>query len=58
MAPANGDITTQVALLNQRVGDLIAKLDELEKDLRDLHEMASRWKGGFLVIVGLIELPS
>lgn len=54
------ELRAQIAVLQERYDQLIrAKeeekeiLEEIREELSDIHDMANRWKGGFVVVVAL-----
>ncbi|MDE1901003.1 MAG: hypothetical protein KGI37_05075 [Alphaproteobacteria bacterium] len=48
-----GRLEAQVAALTTAVSELKTKLDGMDTKLADLDRTASRWKGGFAVILAL-----
>lgn len=48
-----GRLEAQVANLVSAVAELKAKMDGIDARLDQLDRLASRWKGGFAVILGL-----
>lgn len=47
----NSDV--QLGILGQKIEHLTKLVESLESDVREMKQTADRWKGGFLVIVGL-----
>ena len=49
----NQRLEVKVALLEEREKNLEERLERLEKEAKDVREMANRWKGGAAVLIVL-----
>lgn len=46
-------LSEQVRQLNENLKYLKSDMEGLRRDISEVHEMANRWKGGLIVVVGL-----